>query len=250
MSESKSMRRRTTPDGGKRLGDSAAGHWASRDDDRANADVDDDNRAHDHFLDDPIRAEQAWRALVFANRGALLAVPAVGLVLFGKPSAFSIAVGLPIAFAGELVRCWAVGYSGTTTRAGHVTAPQLITAGPYAHVRNPLYLGNFVTAVGFSIAFTGKVRALRRALLAAFGLGTMAAVYAAIVPHEEAYLRKTFGAAFDDYATGVPPLIPQLTPAEPRSGAYNPAVIAAAESRTFASFGAMLAALAFRALRT
>jgi len=78
----------------------------------------------------------------------------------------------------------------------------------------------------------------------------MAAVYAVIIPHEEAYLRKTFGAAFDDYVTRVPPLIPQLAPAEPQSGTFDPAVIATAESRTFATFGAMLAALALRALRT
>src|SRR5271165_2373809 len=102
------------------------------------------------------------RAVVFKNRGSLLTLPALVLAAAGKPSAFSIAVGLPLAFAGEAIRCWAVGYSGTTTRGDTVTAPALVTAGPYAYVRNPLYVGNFLTAAGFAIAFTGKNSALAR----------------------------------------------------------------------------------------
>src|SRR5579872_4909406 len=82
------------------------------------------------------------RAFVFKNRGALLVIPALILAVFGKPNTDSILAGLPTAFAGEAIRCWAVGYSGTTTRADQVTAPQLVTAGPYAYVRNPLYIGN------------------------------------------------------------------------------------------------------------
>lgn len=189
------------------------------------------------------------RAVVFKNRGALLAVPAVLLAAAGKPSAFSIAIGLPLAFAGEAIRCWAVGYSGTTTRADTVTAPALVTAGPYAYVRNPLYVGNFLTAAGFALAFTGKNSAPARLVLLGVSLGTMLAVYSTIVPHEEAYLRETFGAAFDDYLTRVPPTIPRATPSEPQRGTYDPSVIARAESRTFATFGAMLAVLALKALR-
>src|SRR5271154_1262574 len=83
------------------------------------------------------------RATVFKYRGALLAIPALILVIFGKPSVSSIFAGLGPALAGESFRCLAVGYSGTTTRADHVTAPALVTAGPYAYMRNPLYVGNF-----------------------------------------------------------------------------------------------------------
>jgi protein-S-isoprenylcysteine O-methyltransferase Ste14 len=197
----------------------------------------------------PPEAEDDWRDAVFASRGTLLALPAVVLALVGKPNAFSIATGLPLAFAGEFLRCWAVGYSGVTTRSDRVTAPALTTAGPYAHVRNPLYLGNFLTAAGFSLAFTGKLSARRRAALIGLGLGSMAAVYATIVPLEEAYLRKTFGKAFDEYVERVPRLVPQLEAAVPQRGTYDPSVIAKAETRTFATFSAMLGVLAFKALR-
>jgi len=186
-------------------------------------------------------------AFVFARRGQLLAVPAVLLAVLGKPSAFSIAVGLPLAFAGEAIRAWAVGYSGATTRGDTVTAPALVTAGPYAYVRNPLYAGNVVTALGFAIAFTGANGPVARTALVAGALGAMLAVYRVVVPHEEGYLRATFGAAYDAYAAAVPRFVPRTAPAGSELGSYDPAVIASAESRTFLTFGAMLAALAFKA---
>jgi protein-S-isoprenylcysteine O-methyltransferase Ste14 len=189
------------------------------------------------------------QTLIFKNRGALLAIPAAVLAARGKPSAASIALGLPIAIAGELLRCWAVGYSGTTTRDNTVTAPKLVTAGPYAHVRNPLYFGNFITAMGFSIAFTGRNSFAEKLALIGASLGTMAAVYAAIVPHEEAFLREEFGAAFERYCDRVPRLIPQLEAAANGQGHWDAAVIKDAESKTFASFGAMLGILELKALR-
>jgi len=189
------------------------------------------------------------QALVFKNRGALLAIPAAMLAAFGKPSAASVALGIPIAIAGELVRCWAVGYSGVTTRGDHVEAPRLVTAGPYAHVRNPLYVGNFITALGFAIAFTGKNRGMSKLALVGGTLASMAAVYATIIPHEEQFLRSQFGEAFDRYCERVPALIPQSEPAPDPQGAWDPKVIRDAESTTFATFGAMLAVLVLKSLK-
>ena len=192
---------------------------------------------------------QDLSSFVFGKRGALLALPAVVLAAFGKPSAFSIATGLPLAFAGEVVRMWAVGYSGVTTRGDTVTAPALVTAGPYAYVRNPLYVGNFLTAAGFALAFTGKNCATARMVLAGGSLAAMLGVYAVIVPYEEGYLRTTFGADFDDYCERVPRVVPALEPSEPQRGSYDPDVIGKAETRTWLTFGAMLGVLAFKALR-
>jgi protein-S-isoprenylcysteine O-methyltransferase Ste14 len=189
------------------------------------------------------------RAFVFRQRGALLAIPAVVLAACGKPSAFSIAAGLPLTFVGESIRMWAVGYSGVTTRGDHVMAPALVTAGPYAYVRNPLYVGNFLTATGFAIAFTGKNSPSVRAALIVASLTSMAAIYAVIVPHEEAFLQATFGSDFERYVDAVPRILPLVEPAGPQRGSYDPDVIPQAESRTFLTFGAMLAALALKALR-
>jgi hypothetical protein len=42
-------------------------------------------------------------------------------------------------------------------------------------------------------------------------------------------------------------VFPRATPAEPQQGEYDPSVIGSAESRTFATFAAMLAALGIQA---
>jgi protein-S-isoprenylcysteine O-methyltransferase Ste14 len=189
------------------------------------------------------------QAFIFKNRGALLSIPAALLAVFGKPSAFSVTLGLPLAIGGELLRCWAVGYSGVTTREDHVTAPELVTAGPYAHVRNPLYVGNFLTAAGFALAFTGGNSLAKRAALIGASLGTMAAVYATIIPHEEQYLRSTFGEPYERYCATVPQVVPSLEANGDQRGTWKPDVIAKAETNTFATFGAMLAVLALKALK-
>lgn len=193
--------------------------------------------------------DEEFKALVFKNRGALLSIPAAILAAFGKPSATSVAVGLPLAIAGELVRCWAVGYSGVTTRGDEVTAPKLVTAGPYAHVRNPLYVGNFITALGFSIAFTGKNTLAQKLALIGGSLGVMAGVYATIIPHEEQFLRSQFGTAFERYCETVPPLIPLPEPAGDQQGEWKASVIKEAETRTFATFGALLGVLILKTLK-
>ncbi|HVN70264.1 MAG TPA: isoprenylcysteine carboxylmethyltransferase family protein [Candidatus Binatia bacterium] len=188
-----------------------------------------------------------FEAFVFKNRGLLLALPAAALAVFGLPNAPSIAVGLPLAVAGELLRCWAVGYSGVTTRHDAVTAPQLVTAGPYAHVRNPLYIGNFITALGFAIAFTGRNAPTARFALVAGSLAFMAAVYAVIVPHEEAFLRSKFGGEFDRYCERVPRIVPRAAPLPGANGSWHAGVVTSAESKTFALFAAMLLVLALKA---
>jgi hypothetical protein len=116
-------------------------------------------------------------------------------------------------------------------------------------VRNPLYVGNFLTAAGFALAFTGRNAAPVRFVLVAGGLAAMLGVYAVIVPHEEGYLRTAFGAAFDDYCARVPRVVPALEPSEPQQGSYDPDVIGKAETRTWLTFGALLGVLAFKALR-
>jgi len=185
---------------------------------------------------------------IFKNRGALLVPVALALVVFGRPTIASATAGLALAALGEVIRLWAVGYSGVTTRAEVVTAPALVTAGPYAIVRNPLYVGNTVIALGFWLAFAGRTSLVTALLLLAFVLLLAIGVYAAIVPLEESYLAQTFGAQFQSYRAKVPRAIPngKTMPPLERTGTWRGEVIARAEIITLAFFAAMTAAVILR----
>ena len=68
----------------------------------------------------------------------------IAFAFLSRPSRFSMEAGLPIALAGLLLRAWA---------AGHLAKnQQLAVSGPFAYVRNPLYLGTLLTAAGLVVA--------------------------------------------------------------------------------------------------
>jgi len=65
-------------------------------------------------------------------------------ILLARPRPVTLAIGGVIGLAGLLLRMWASGYLRKND--------QLATAGPYAHTRNPLYLGSFLIGLGFTVA--------------------------------------------------------------------------------------------------
>jgi protein-S-isoprenylcysteine O-methyltransferase Ste14 len=118
------------------------------------------------------------------------------------------ALGVALAVAGQALRFFTLGRvpEGTSGQDLHLTASTLNTRGPYAHVRNPLYVGNLGITLGLlCLAHDGWVYAL--------GLGFFFFEYFFIIRAEENYLREKFGAAFDDFCSRVPRWVPRLTPA-------------------------------------
>lgn len=191
------------------------------------------------------RRDTNWQTRVFKNRGLLLVPVALVLVLFGSPTLRSAIVGIAVALIGELLRVWAVGYSGVTTRSEVVTAPELVTAGPYAYARNPLYIGNAIIALGFWLAFSGNVPMRASLFMLAVVALLIVAVYAIIIPLEESYLAETFGAEYESYRRLVARIVPLSSPlsTKARQGKWRAQVIARAEIVTLAYFGLMVVAV-------
>jgi protein-S-isoprenylcysteine O-methyltransferase Ste14 len=120
-------------------------------------------------------------------------------VVYSRPSRTSLAVGLPVALAGLLLRGWA---------CGHLAKNQtLATTGPFAYTRNPLYVGTLTVAAGFAVAGWNPCLA---ALFALYFL----AIYLPVIGEEESHLRTLFP-EYSKYAERVPRLVPRLTPAYP-----------------------------------
>jgi hypothetical protein len=113
------------------------------------------------------------------------------------PQPAAVAWSLALVLPGVWLRGYAAGYVKKNR--------ELTQTGPYAHTRNPLYLGSMLIAGGFALALLSWPVAL--VLAAGF-----AVIYIPVIASEERFLRATFP-GFDDYCRRVPRLIPRLTPA-------------------------------------
>ena len=133
----------------------------------------------------------------YADAVARLRVPGGFLMVaaflwLSAPTWTSLAWGLPVSLAGLALRAWA---------AGHLEKNRtLAETGPYAHVRNPLYIGTLAVAAGF-------VLASRRWELGVFFAAVFLFIYLPVVELEEQHLRSLFP-EYADYAKRVPRLWP------------------------------------------
>jgi protein-S-isoprenylcysteine O-methyltransferase Ste14 len=123
---------------------------------------------------------------------------AVVVLWFSRPSPRSIWLGGLVGTIGLLLRAYAAGY---------LHKQEVLTvAGPYAHTRNPLYLGSVILAVGAAAA-------MRSWLSATILLLYFAIFYSMVMRREEKELRLRHGSAFEQYARSVPLFFPRLWPA-------------------------------------
>lgn len=129
--------------------------------------------------------------LVWMARG-----PASPLWLFG---------GIALCLLGQVIRIWVLGQvpDGTSGQNELLIADSLNTTGPYAHTRNPLYLGNFLVTLGLCLVAHSAV--LLVAVIVLFAIQ-----YRAIIAAEERFLRGQFGASYDAWTARVPRFWPRM----------------------------------------
>jgi protein-S-isoprenylcysteine O-methyltransferase Ste14 len=117
-------------------------------------------------------------------------------VLFAKPRPMTLALGAQFSLVVFLLRAWA--------SVLLIKNDALATTGPYAHTRNPLYLGSFIMGLGFTIA---SGRWWLGVLFVALFLG----IYLPVMRVESATLSKLFGESYAAYAAAVPMFVPRVT---------------------------------------
>ena len=116
----------------------------------------------------------------------------ITFALLSHATVDALAIGLPVSLAGLAIRAWA---------AGHLEKnQQLTTSGPYAFVRNPLYIGTLLTALGLVIA--ARSGPLTVVFICAFLL-----IYLPVIELEEQHLRSLFP-EYGVYAARVHRLLP------------------------------------------
>jgi protein-S-isoprenylcysteine O-methyltransferase Ste14 len=124
-------------------------------------------------------------------------------LLFARPRPATLLAGVTISVFGLLLRAWA---------AGHIRKNSaLATSGPYAFTRNPLYLGNFLLGLGFTIGSGWWPLGI---LFAVLFLG----IYLPVMRVESETLAQLFGESYQRYARGVPIFLPRVTPYRSEEG--------------------------------
>ena len=135
-------------------------------------------------------------------------------ILIGRPhvilgnAAFDellVATGAVVALAGETVRLVTIGYEYIERggKAGKVYASHLVQGGMYGQMRNPMYVGNVLIAVGMSL-FSGAPFAYFVAV------PLFVLIYQAIIVTEENYLHRQFGKEYEAYCARVPRFFPSF----------------------------------------
>lgn len=128
-----------------------------------------------------------------------------------KPGAIGIAtafnlvlgVGIALAVAAAALRTWGTAYLGAGVAKAHTfQGGSVVAAGPYRHVRNPLYLGTMIHVLALALLMPPSG--------AVFMIVTMAVFQVRLILGEEAFLTRTLGEAYLAYRASVPRLLPSL----------------------------------------
>ncbi len=128
------------------------------------------------------------------------------MVALARPTAVSLAAGLPLALLGEALRIWA---------SGHIEKTRcLATGGPYAHSRNPIYIGSLLIALGTAIA-CASVWVVWAVAVYFF------AFYPSVMREEESFLADRFPAEYAAWAAAVPRFWPRLRPSGARTSRFE-----------------------------
>jgi len=121
-----------------------------------------------------------------------------------QPAAGELALaGLAIVLVGELIRMWGVHHIGSVSRTRSERLGPLIDHGPFAKVRNPLYIGNILLWLGFAVS-------AQLLWLAPFVVVLLALEYHAIVRWEERLLESRMGESYRQYMQRVPRWVPNF----------------------------------------
>jgi len=144
--------------------------------------------------------QRSWLPLPLV--AALLLIPPPDDVS-GAPVAPLWITGAVVVAIGECVRLWAVHHIGAISRTRSDRLGPLVATGPFAHVRNPLYLGNVLLWAGFTIS-------ARLLWLAPIVVVLLALEYHAIVRWEERLLTERIGEPYSRYVAGVPRWMPSF----------------------------------------
>lgn len=129
--------------------------------------------------------------------------------------------------------------------AAIVKSKTLTTSGPYAAVRNPLYLGTALMTIGLLFMLSSPRHPILTAAVWSATLASYLWIYSRQIKSEEGFLSSTYGPQFEAYKKAVPALVPRATDLKSffDISAYSPEVFK--KNKEWRGFCAGLALAAF-----
>jgi protein-S-isoprenylcysteine O-methyltransferase Ste14 len=149
------------------------------------------------------------------------------------------AIALLCAIKGTIFRVWGTAYLGTAiVHDKSMRGADVVAAGPYRYVRNPLYMGTFIFSIAISILMppTGAI----------FFLVAQAIFYYRLILGEEAYLAAQQGEAYLAYKQKAPRFMRSLRARVPASPARPQWLTSLLAESYYVSFTLCFAILAWR----
>ncbi len=111
--------------------------------------------------------------------------------------------GMILAAIAQIFRVYVASYLWGRQAVTEPEAEFLTTVGPYAYVRNPMYLGNFLIGLALCLA-------IREWYAFALFILSYIFVYSLVIPYEEEYLQNRFNEHYIEYKAHTGRLIPRL----------------------------------------
>ena len=116
-----------------------------------------------------------------------------------------LGLGAALAVLAALVRTWAAAYlPSKVVHDFRMHGERLVADGPFRYVRNPLYLGGVLFAIGFAMS------ASRVGFVVI--VGGLSLLYLRLIAREEWLLSETQGESYRQFLALVPRLMPSLRP--------------------------------------
>ena len=175
----------------------------------------------------------AW---LFGHRTSLPLPLAVALLLIPADEKRGLApfLGAACIAFGEGLRLWGVHHIGAISRTRSDRLGPLVSSGPFAYVRNPLYIGNIALWAGF--AFAARLLWMVPVIIVVLGLE-----YHAIVRWEETLLASRRGEEYRVYAARVPRWLPTTSSGESSPSSLTPAAAFSWRETFFSERGTFVA---------
>ncbi len=148
-----------------------------------------------------------WNSLFHLDRRPIWVFLAVWAArdMFQTATHALLVLGLLLTLFAAALRTWGSAYLGTgIVHDGAMHGDEVMAAGPYRYVRNPLYVGTFLHTLALTLLMSPVSAIVCIVLVGVFQRRLIGA--------EEVFLSEKLGAPYVDYMARVPRLIPALVP--------------------------------------